>query len=73
MANIIDGDFTVRLMNCAKRLNVTTTEELEAKLNEPMKVYISGSLIACQSPQYYNKRRILEELKAYQENILDRY
>lgn len=72
MANIFDGDFTVRLMNCAKRLKVTTIEELEAKLNEPSEVYIPGSLIASQSPQYYNKKRILEELKAYQECILDR-
>ncbi len=60
--NILDGDFSVRLMNCARQIGATTTEELRAKLEDPNEIYITGSLIAARKAQYFNKKRILEEL-----------
>tara|TARA_R110002167_G_scaffold1337_1_gene5923 strand:+ start:13259 stop:13537 length:279 start_codon:yes stop_codon:yes gene_type:complete len=72
MTNIIDGDFSVRLMNCAKRLKVTTIEQLRTRLELSSEVYIPGSLLSGRQAQFFNKKKILEELDSYQENILDR-
>ena len=72
MIKIEDCDFSVRLMNYSRRVGATTIDELRAKLESDEPVYIPGSLIASRSPQFYNKKRILQELDAYQHHVLDR-